>query len=647
VAGLTNLAWLRLNNNQISDIEPLVNNQGLGQGDTVDLRSNPLSDTSIHTYIPQLQARGVTVDYDAPSNRAPNQPTNASPTDGATGISNSPTLQSSAFSDPDASDTHAASEWQVTMTSGDYSSPAFQSLIDSTNLTTWSPGAFGPGDTYYWHVRHLDNHGAWSDWSVETSFTTMAMVPTPTPTPTPTPAPISCTQFSSHPGNSAQVSISGASVSQSTATYGDTVNIHVEMQYVGPVTPILGFPTLMIHKPNGTVLAEWNMDEQGGINPGFPAFPVPFCISQGNIFVFDVSWDLKDIYGYWVPPAQYNIQAGIMIPEQNNPQSYWILSSIGGAQPGPISVIGTQLPNTLAGQNVTVPFYVQSTPPHPMAVVTFSEVTGDGTTAIELSGANPVGPTPSGFYPVGPFVRITTTAYYTGSVTVGIGLPPPPVPPVSMPPVPPDMKMFHWDGTSWKDVTTNVDAVNRIVYGQDESLDWWFVGYTMATVPTATRTGIVGFSSSSGTIESLTAISESSLPAEGKPSLLFPNGLFSFDITGLSSGETVEVTIELPSNVPTNAQYWKWDSTLGWYQIDFGDNDGDNIITIQLTDNGTGDSDPTPGRIHDDGGPAYPPSGGGGALGVPVFPSVYIGIAAALGAGVLAYFLRRRLVQQG
>jgi hypothetical protein len=26
--------------------------------------------------------------------------------------------------------------------------------------------------TYYWHVRHQDNHGAWSDYSAETSFTT-------------------------------------------------------------------------------------------------------------------------------------------------------------------------------------------------------------------------------------------------------------------------------------------------------------------------------------------------------------------------------------------------------------------------------------------------------------------------------------------
>ena len=36
---------------------------------------------------------------------------------------------------------------------------------------------------------------------------------------------------------------------------------------------------------------------------------------------------------------------------------------------------------------------------------------------------------------------------------------------------------------------------------------------------------------------------------------------------------------------------------------------------------------------------------GGAATGVPVFPTMYIGIAAALGAGVLAYLIRRRLAK--
>jgi len=40
-----------------------VENEGLGEWDEVYLADNPLSDDSINIYIPQLEARGVTVDY--------------------------------------------------------------------------------------------------------------------------------------------------------------------------------------------------------------------------------------------------------------------------------------------------------------------------------------------------------------------------------------------------------------------------------------------------------------------------------------------------------------------------------------------------------------------------------------------------------
>jgi hypothetical protein len=61
---LTSLTILYLDQNQISDIAPLVSNAGLATGDTVDLRSNPLSPSSVNVYIPALQARGVTVFWD-------------------------------------------------------------------------------------------------------------------------------------------------------------------------------------------------------------------------------------------------------------------------------------------------------------------------------------------------------------------------------------------------------------------------------------------------------------------------------------------------------------------------------------------------------------------------------------------------------
>ena len=64
LAGLTNLITLSLWNNSIFDISPLVENTGLGNGNLVDVRSNPLNFSSINTHIPALQSRGVEVWFD-------------------------------------------------------------------------------------------------------------------------------------------------------------------------------------------------------------------------------------------------------------------------------------------------------------------------------------------------------------------------------------------------------------------------------------------------------------------------------------------------------------------------------------------------------------------------------------------------------
>ena len=79
---------LGLRSNQVADINPLVQNAGLANGDGIDLRENSLSAQSYNTYIPQLEARGVNVLYDA----AP--PTPLDPT-----ISFSPTSLSFAASE--------------------------------------------------------------------------------------------------------------------------------------------------------------------------------------------------------------------------------------------------------------------------------------------------------------------------------------------------------------------------------------------------------------------------------------------------------------------------------------------------------------------------------------------------------------------
>ena len=58
-------------------------------------------------------------------------------------------------------------------------------------------------------------------------------------------------------------------------------------------------------------------------------------------------------------------------------------------------------------------------------------------------------------------------------------------------------------------------------------------------VETSTNAGTAYFSTTNGAITDLVNISESTLPPAEKPNLKFPYGFFSFNITGLSSGETI------------------------------------------------------------------------------------------------------------
>ncbi len=63
---LEDLNILNLEGNQIGDVSPLVDNAGMGSGDTVNLEGNPLSTTSCNTHIPALKVRGVSITDDCP-----------------------------------------------------------------------------------------------------------------------------------------------------------------------------------------------------------------------------------------------------------------------------------------------------------------------------------------------------------------------------------------------------------------------------------------------------------------------------------------------------------------------------------------------------------------------------------------------------
>jgi len=125
---------------------------------------------------------------------------------------------------------------------------------------------------------------------------------------------------------------------------------------------------------------------------------------------------------------------------------------------------------TPAGGNVTVSA--------PGSVMTFDTITVAGNTTVTTTSENPVGPTPSGFNVAGLFVDISTTAIYTGNVTLGISYDP-------STPNPQNLRLFHYEGGHWADVTTWVDTTNHIVYGEVSSLSWFFIGGQWVWVETA------------------------------------------------------------------------------------------------------------------------------------------------------------------
>ncbi|MBU7004913.1 MAG: hypothetical protein HXS50_05060, partial [Theionarchaea archaeon] len=113
----------------------------------------------------------TTLEHEEP-NSPPARPSNELPADGDW-IEIGDELRSSVFSDPDIGNYHAASQWQVTLTPGDYSESIYDSGTDPNHLLSLPLSTTGiepDGEALYWRVRHRDDRGAWSEWSNETSF---------------------------------------------------------------------------------------------------------------------------------------------------------------------------------------------------------------------------------------------------------------------------------------------------------------------------------------------------------------------------------------------------------------------------------------------------------------------------------------------
>lgn len=119
--------------------------------------------------VPDDAMMGVIRVADPSANTPPETPLNSTPGAGATGLSKSPLLMATAFSDPDVEDLHAASQWLVRIpTSGE---TVLDTGADSANLTQLRIADLVASITYEWQVRYRDDRGAWSEYSIPTQFT--------------------------------------------------------------------------------------------------------------------------------------------------------------------------------------------------------------------------------------------------------------------------------------------------------------------------------------------------------------------------------------------------------------------------------------------------------------------------------------------
>jgi hypothetical protein len=145
----------------------------------------------------------------------------------------------------------------------------------------------------------------------------------------------------------------------------------------------------------------------------------------------------------------------------------------------------------------------------------------------------------------------------------------------------------------WVVKMMNTNGTGDEVHGRIDYCPW--LDYSAATT---TGAGNASFTCSHGCINNLTAVS----PTPPNQPVDLPYGVFSFNISCIDPGETVTVTVTLPGPVPVGSVWWKYQNG-SWYWLPIGDDDGDNVITVTLTDGGQGDADGIQnGEIIDDGG---------------------------------------------
>jgi len=102
-------------------------------------------------------------------------PQNVGPANNLTNVADTPMLSSSSFAVYAGTDSHQATQWQIREAGASYDAATLDTGEDFANLTAFSvpAGVLKSSNTeYLWRARHKGAAIGWSEWSVETRFTT-------------------------------------------------------------------------------------------------------------------------------------------------------------------------------------------------------------------------------------------------------------------------------------------------------------------------------------------------------------------------------------------------------------------------------------------------------------------------------------------
>lgn len=422
----------------------------------------------------------------------PNQPSNISPTDGDIVGSLTPTISSSAFSHPDEEATHAASQWQVTNICTDYSSPVFDSGRDTSNKTsiTIPSKRFNYNTTYYWRVRYQDNCGFWSSWSVSTSFTVHqqpdqpsnisptdgAFIASLTPTlisseysnPDADPHAASQWQVTTVSGDySSPIFDSGRDTSNRTSITIPSERLSYLTSYYWRVRHQDAYGAWSIWSTE-TLFTPTQLPTIASVDPnqGNQGQTLNITITGINL----TSGATEEVsLGSWINVDSFSVDSATQITASITIADTAIL----GARD--ITVTTTNGIATLAagfivvGITANVPVGSDVTVALDSTVI-FGTVTTEGTITLINLAENPAGALPDNFEVVGFLMDITTTAIYSGPLTLALNYNESGISNES------DLRLFRWNGTIWEDITTSVETDNNIIYADTPTLSTFFIG---------------------------------------------------------------------------------------------------------------------------------------------------------------------------